>query len=202
MNSCYMWNISLIKIKKIRWTDPISLPCRGRPAVLPLPSCRPLRRRHPSPPPLSTAISMRRIVIAPPSLPADAHRRRRRTSRRRAAREPTPGFFPASPASPDPTHGMPARSRSHRAIERSEVLTEGLLRIEPPPQAGDDAGTVRRGAHDIQRRVPPGRGRHGEARGVPGGRVGRTKAATTSGGDKGDPTNGRRRARGCRTWFS
>jgi hypothetical protein len=35
-----MWNISLIKIKKIRWTDPISLPCRGRPAVLPLPSCR------------------------------------------------------------------------------------------------------------------------------------------------------------------
>ena len=28
---------------------------------------------------------------------------------------------------------MPARSRSHRAIERSEV-TEELLRIEPPPQ--------------------------------------------------------------------
>jgi hypothetical protein len=28
---------------------------------------------------------------------------------------------------------VPARSRSHRAIERSEV-TEGLLRIEPPPQ--------------------------------------------------------------------
>jgi hypothetical protein len=59
MNSCSMWNISLIKIKKIRWTDPISLPCRGRPAVLPLPSCRPLRRRRPSPPPPSTAISMR-----------------------------------------------------------------------------------------------------------------------------------------------
>jgi hypothetical protein len=35
LNSCSMWNISLIKIKKIRWTDPISLPCRGRPAVLP-----------------------------------------------------------------------------------------------------------------------------------------------------------------------
>jgi hypothetical protein len=35
MNSCSMWNISLIKIKKIRWTDPISLPCRGRPAALP-----------------------------------------------------------------------------------------------------------------------------------------------------------------------
>jgi hypothetical protein len=33
MNSCNMWNISLIKIKKIRWTDPISL--------LPRPPCRP-----------------------------------------------------------------------------------------------------------------------------------------------------------------
>jgi len=35
-----------------------------------------------------------------------------------------------------------------------------------------------------------------------GGRVGRTKAVTTSGGDEGGPKNGRRRARGCRTWFS
>jgi len=35
MNSCSMWNISLVKIKKIRWTDPISLPCCGRTAVLP-----------------------------------------------------------------------------------------------------------------------------------------------------------------------
>ena len=35
-----------------------------------------------------------------------------------------------------------------------------------------------------------------------GGRVGQTKAVTTSGGDEGDPKNGRRRARGCRTLFS
>jgi len=35
MNSCSMLNISLIKIKKIRWTDPISLPCCSRPANLP-----------------------------------------------------------------------------------------------------------------------------------------------------------------------
>jgi hypothetical protein len=73
---------------------------------------------------------------------------------------------------------VPAWSRSHRAIESSDV-TEGLI-------------TARRGAHNIQRRVPLGAG----------GRVGRTKAATTSGGDKGDPKNGRRQARGCRTWFS
>ena len=43
MNSCRMWNISLIKIKKIRWTDPISLPCRGRrrPAAAVLPPIAP-----------------------------------------------------------------------------------------------------------------------------------------------------------------
>ena len=37
--------------------------------------------------------------------------------------------FPDLSSFADPTHGVPARSRSHRAIESSEV-TEGLLRVE------------------------------------------------------------------------
>ena len=41
-------------------------------------------------------------------------------------------------------NGVPAWSRSHRAIKRLEV-TVGLLWIEPPPQAGDSAGTARQG---------------------------------------------------------
>ena len=62
MNSCSMWTISSLTSR--RWTYPS--PCQAAAA---LPSCHPLRRRHPSPPPLSTAISMPHIVIEPPPPP-------------------------------------------------------------------------------------------------------------------------------------